>query len=176
MDILIISISIIVAIFLVTVLVGAPYVPTHTKQFNKLLKSLKFDSTKTVLVDLGSGDGKVLRLANKNIKRGIGYEINPILWMISKILSTKYNKLDFRLADFRRIKLPDDTTAVYIFFAGTYEKDIASLLMAHAEKTSCELQFVSYGFEFRVLGEPELIQYGFYCYKIKPSKKTKKSV
>lgn len=169
----------ILAIFLLTVMVGAPYVPTHTKQFIKLLQYLKLNPDKDVLIDLGFGDGKILRLAASRTKRVIGYEINPILWLVAWLPSRKFNNIDLRLADFRLVDLPLDATVIYIFSVGTYESTIVKLLRSQVEKTGKSLKLISYGFEFAELGEPEAVKYGFCVYQIMPSatsQKTKKSV
>lgn len=160
--------GIIGGLFLLTVLVGAPYVPTHGKQFKQLLSYLKLDRQRDVLVDLGAGDGKTLRLAANHVKKAIGYEINPILLVVAKFLSRRLANIDLRLADFRSISLPEEVTIAYIFSAGTFETKIAKILQTHAVATQRPLKLISYGFAFKSLGEPEQIKFGFYIYQIQP--------
>ena len=73
-------------IFSLVVFRGSPYVPSQKKYifeaFTKLYKISKND----LLIDIGSGDGIVLRQAARLGAKAIGFEINPILVLISKIL------------------------------------------------------------------------------------------
>lgn len=68
---------------------GAPYVPTSKKQLAQILDNahLKINSQ---FVELGSGDGRMVRYAVKNYHvEGIGIEINPLLVWWSRYLSTR---------------------------------------------------------------------------------------
>ena len=58
---------------------GAPYVPSKKTYINQAFSDLYPLTDKDVLVDVGSGDGVVLRSATKFGALAIGYEINPIL-------------------------------------------------------------------------------------------------
>lgn len=66
------------------VAVGAPFVPTRQADLKKLFGHLKLRKGSRV-VDLGSGDGRVLVLAQKHGYKAAGYELNPILALISKL-------------------------------------------------------------------------------------------
>ncbi len=50
--------------------------------YSKIVKLKKGET----FIDLGSGDGKMLRQAAKQGAKAIGYEINPVIWLISIIL------------------------------------------------------------------------------------------
>ncbi len=53
---------------------GAPFVPTGKKEREIILRLGKF-TKKDVVVDLGCGDGRVIRdIAEKGVKKAIGYE------------------------------------------------------------------------------------------------------
>ncbi len=160
--------GVIAAMFLLTVLVGAPYVPTHARQFRRLLKDLELSSD-DVLVDLGSGDGKILKLASPKLKRAIGYEINPFLVLLSRWFLRKNDNVTIKLADFRRISLPSDTTVVYIFSAGIFKAEVIQLLEKHVAKTAQTVCLISYGFEFEA---QKMIfkKHGFIIYEIYPKK------
>jgi SAM-dependent methyltransferase len=94
---------------------GAPYVPILTRPSRDLLSlaDLKVGQT---LIDLGSGDGRLLKLAAKQGIRGIGYEINPVMYLISRINCWHYRKLvTIHLADFWHVRLPvADVIAVFL--------------------------------------------------------------
>src|SRR5680860_1758140 len=72
---------------------GAPYVPSQKFYINQALRELYPISNKDLLIDIGSGDGVVLREASKLGARAIGYEINPFLVIISRLLSRKDNRV-----------------------------------------------------------------------------------
>jgi len=73
------------------VFIGAPYVPSKKQDAVKLFSALNLKKG-SVVVDLGSGDGKVLLAASKAGMKTVGYELNPFLFLISKIRLRKYPK------------------------------------------------------------------------------------
>lgn len=75
---------------------GAPYLPTFQREIDQLLAKLKLPKKATV-VDLGSGDGRLLISAAKLGYTAIGYEINPVLWAISSWRLRKYPRATVRL-------------------------------------------------------------------------------
>ncbi len=62
---------------------GAPYLPTFQREIDQLFAKLELPKN-SVVVDLGSGDGRLLRTAAKYGYRAVGYEINPVLWAVSR--------------------------------------------------------------------------------------------
>ena len=68
----------IVALFLLTALRGAPYVPSRRQDIDRAFTELYHISKEDHLVDLGSGDGVVLRQAAKKGASASGFEINPV--------------------------------------------------------------------------------------------------
>lgn len=104
--------SIIVSIFFVwnviAVISGAPYVPSSDVRIQSMIKLAAF-SKHEVLLDVGSGNGKVLRQASKYVKIARGVEINPILvlWTLFRnwlgryknIIITKENFWDTNFGD-----------------------------------------------------------------------------
>ena len=104
-------------------LIGAPYVPTFTPAIRRALKKINLGSN-DLLLDLGSGDGKVLLEAHKHGARAIGYELSPIMWFISWLRLTVpplirggrgVNKQRVYLRNFYRLKLPKETTVIFLF-------------------------------------------------------------
>jgi SAM-dependent methyltransferase len=95
-------------------LIGAPYVPVLRKDSRRLLEQTGLKPGQT-LVDLGSGDGRLLRAAAAQGIRCIGYEINPYLVLISRIVCFRYRKLvTIHTADIWHTKLPE-ADVIYIF-------------------------------------------------------------
>ncbi len=74
---------VVVSGFLYAVFFGAPYVPAFQQDIDELLEMARVGKG-AYFVDLGSGDGKVLLAAAKRGAQVEGYEINPVLWLVSK--------------------------------------------------------------------------------------------
>jgi SAM-dependent methyltransferase len=100
-------------------LFGAPYVPTMKEQQVQALKLLDLKPGQTVL-ELGSGDGRFLLAAAKQGIKGIGYELNPIMYLISLVVTFKYRRLiKVYLTSFWLAKLPI-TDGIYIFLLAKF--------------------------------------------------------
>jgi len=91
MDAALIIIGTIIIVFGAVVIVGPPYVPTLTKQMETALKLLDLKPGQTLL-ELGSGDGRVMKAAAKQGLNVVGIELNPFLVIISRIRCWKYRK------------------------------------------------------------------------------------
>lgn len=70
---------------------GAPYLPTMKPQVDAALKLANLKPGDTIL-ELGSGDGKVLIAAAKKGINSVGYELNPLLVVLSWLRTRKYRK------------------------------------------------------------------------------------
>lgn len=125
---------------------GAPYVPTLGSQIQDIgaIYSLKKSD---VFVDIGSGDGIVLRAVAESGARVVGFELGPWLWLISKLLSRNYQNITIYFGNFWRKDLPAETTVVYTFLASKYMSKIEQKLQAHVNKGGGEVYFISHGFK-----------------------------
>lgn len=136
----------VVLLFGFVVFRGAPYVPSHRRFAKNALTDLYPLSNKDVLVDLGSGDGIILRLAaTLGAKKAIGYELNPVLVGISKLLARKYSVVDTKLADFWLIDLPADTTIVYAFAVSRDMAKLGRKMQQTANTVKRPVNLVTYG-------------------------------
>lgn len=104
-------------------MIGAPYAPTFARAYRKAFDYIKLGSDDLV-VDIGSGDGKVLLEANRRGAKAVGYELSPIFWGISTIRSLGKPRIKNKLTNFYKTPLPQDTTVVFAF-----------LMPDHMEKT-----------------------------------------
>lgn len=126
---------------------GAPYVPTLKRDRNDVLKIYKF-TKKDVFIDIGSGDGALLRMAaQQNVKAAIGYELSPWMYGISRFLSRNDSRVTIHLTNFWRAELPGDTTVVYTFLNGRFMPRLKKKLEAHVKRTGQPLYFITYGFK-----------------------------
>ena len=66
---------------------GSPYVPTKMKEVRTILEHAKL-KPKSLFYELGSGDGRVSRLAAKEYRvRAVGVDVNPLLNGYAKLLA-----------------------------------------------------------------------------------------
>lgn len=132
------------ASFLLIVFRGAPYVPTHARDLEKLFSLYRFRQN-DVLVDLGSGDGRVLAAAAQHGVKAVGYELNPFLYWYSKIKLRSARNVEVRLEDFWASKLPEGTAVVFVFLAGPFMLKLDRKLIKEAERLGRDILLVSYG-------------------------------
>lgn len=130
-----------VIVWLGIVLVGPPYVPTHKKQLDTLFDELQLGADDHV-VDLGSGDGRVLLAATQRGAAASGVELNPFLVWIARFRLRRQPRATVRLGDIWRYHLPEDTTHVFVFFAHTFMPRLALFLKTEDRR----ITLVSYGF------------------------------
>lgn len=77
--------------FAFVLLVGAPYVPTLPEQSQIAMDMVDLKPGETLL-ELGSGDGKVLLAAAERGWNAVGIELNPILVVVSWLRTWRYRK------------------------------------------------------------------------------------
>ena len=94
---------------------GAPYLPIMRRSAGELLDLAELQPGDT-LIDLGSGDGRILKMAAQRGARAIGYEINPWLYVISLINCYSHrDRIEIHLADYWRVELPQaDIICVFL--------------------------------------------------------------
>jgi hypothetical protein len=157
----------IILLFGFVVFRGAPYVPSKKRELIQAFDELYPLNEDDVLVDIGSGDGIVLRAAAAQGARAIGYELNPLLVGISRLISRKDRLITVYLADFWQVKLPKSTTIVYVFGDSRDIAKMAKKVAQEADRLKKPLYFMSYG--FNVPGQSPLRTLGaYYLYKYAP--------
>lgn len=161
MMITIIWIAIILTIltFGFVILFGAPFLPTLSAQTNEALDLLDLKPGQT-LVELGSGDGRVLRAAADRGIYATGYELNPILVIWSKLACFKKRKyITVHWKNYWRHKLPP-TDGVYVFLLQKYMKKLDKKI---TQESTNDVKLVSYA--FTIPGKkPNRISNGLYLY------------
>lgn len=93
--------TIVIALLLFVILAGVffildlffelPYISTKQEKLEIIEKLAQIKKGETV-IDLGSGDGKLLFLAAKHGAKAVGYEVNPVLIAVT-LLRTKLKGL-----------------------------------------------------------------------------------
>lgn len=90
-DIVLVTCAVSFVAFTFVVAYGAPFLPTLKPKVSIALDLLGLKKGQ-VLLELGSGDGRVLKAAAQQGLNAVGYELNPLLVVYSKILNWKYRK------------------------------------------------------------------------------------
>ena len=130
--------------FGVAALTGAPWLPTLKRETDSALAIADLKPGQTI-IDLGSGDGRLLLAAARRGLRGIGYEINPFMYLISLIVTFRYRRrITIHPADFWRARLPP-TDAVYVFLLPRLMPDLERKLTSELVKPT---PVISLAFEF----------------------------
>lgn len=144
MDILLI-VALIVVLFGSIVIIGAPYVPTHQKELSTAFDTLYSVGKNDLVVDIGSGDGRVLRAASARGAHAVGYELNPLLWLMSRWLSVHDARVRVELRDAWTARFPDETTVVYAFAVQRDGKKLVRTVQREATRLGRPLVLMCYG-------------------------------
>lgn len=126
---------------------GAPYVPSRRKDLEKAFIELYPLSSHDFLVDIGSGDGIVLRAASRCGARALGLEIHPLLVLVALYLSRADKKVEVRMANFWRAELPKETTVVYTFGDSRDIGKMYTKVQHEATRLGKKIAFISYAFQ-----------------------------
>ncbi len=144
MSYLLLVLFLVILCFSFVIFFGAPYLPVMSNSANQALDLLNLTEGQTIL-DLGSGGGKVLRVAGRKKIRAIGYELNPILCLISYLTTIRYkSNVKVICGNFWSKELPD-ADAVFVFLLPKYMKKLDGKLKRM--KLSHDLKLVSFAFE-----------------------------
>ncbi|MFA6105244.1 MAG: 50S ribosomal protein L11 methyltransferase [Patescibacteria group bacterium] len=81
---IIVVVGFLFVVFLISSLIGVPCMPTHLKQAKKMIALANLKPGMRV-IDLGSGNGRLLFLAAKTGANAVGYELNPFLVYYTKL-------------------------------------------------------------------------------------------
>lgn len=148
--------------FTFVVFFGAPFLPTLTPQVKNALDLIDLKKGQALL-ELGSGDGKILIAAAERGIRVIGYELNPLLVIYSWLRTRRYGKLvTVKWANFWYVKLPK-TDGIFVFLLQPYMKKLDNKIVQEARKP---VKLVSFAF-YIPDKEPTAENNGMYLYTYK---------
>lgn len=143
MTVLIAILAGLILLFGLVVLRGAPYVPTLKNQTEAALSLLDLKPGQTLL-ELGSGDGRVVRAAAQKGLKVVGYELNPILVLISLLVTWRYRK-NVRIiwGDYWQSNWPK-ANGIYTFLLEKYMKELDKKIVQEYGKN---VKLVSFAFK-----------------------------
>lgn len=94
--------------------IGAPYAPTRLAAVRKAFNLIGL-SAEDFVVDLGAGDGSILKEAARRGAGASGYELSPLMWAVARWRNRRNKPVHIHLANFYKKKLPAETTVVFVF-------------------------------------------------------------
>lgn len=139
---------------------GAPYLPTLSKRVEDALDLLDLKDGQTML-ELGSGDGRLLKASAKRGIFAVGYELNPLLVLYTKISCWRYREyVTVHWGNYWAKKWPK-TDGVYVFLLQPYMSKLHKRLIQESRKNKINL--VSFAFKIEEK-KPAKEQKGMFLY------------
>lgn len=146
--------------FTFVVAYGAPYLPTLRTKVPLALKMLNLKKGQTLL-ELGSGDGRLLRAAADQGLNVVGYELNPLLVIYSKLITFKYRKqVRIIWGNYWKAEWPK-TDGIFVFLLQPYMEKLDKKITQSKLKN---ISLVSFAFTINSK-KPVEQKEGLYLYK-----------
>lgn len=157
-----------VLLFGFVVFFGAPYLPTLGRQRRTALELLDLKPGQTLL-ELGSGDGTMLRAAAERGLKVVGYELNPLLVIVSYLRTWKYRKnVTIHWANYWWHTWPR-TDGIYVFLLDKYMEKLDKKIIQNYPQQRVKLV----SFAFRIPNKNiSAEKHGVYLYNYLPSRKS----
>ncbi len=138
-----IVVSVILAFFAFAGLSVAPYVPIRSRDVAGALDLFESKAGQ-VLVDLGSGDGRILKEAARRGLMAVGYEINPVMCLVAWLSCWSYRS---RVHIKCRSLWAADLSEADLVYAFLIPKRMAKLDEVLNSQNGRALKLVSYAFQ-----------------------------
>lgn len=124
---------------------GAPYVPTRRTDLRRMFDEFVPIGEGDLVLDIGSGDGLVLREASRRGARAVGYEVNPLFVAISQLLALHDSRQRVVLVNAWHSTFPLEVTLVYAFAVSRDGKRLEALMQREANRLQRPLRLVCFG-------------------------------
>ena len=146
--------------FMFVIAFGAPFLPTLKPQVKRAIDLVDLMPGQTLL-ELGSGDGRIL---NEAAARGIyciGYELNPLLVIYSLWVTRKNRKyIKIKMKNYWKIELPK-CDGVFVFLLDPYMQKLDKKIQ---KEKKGRVRLVSFAFKIPNK-KPSKISDGLYLYE-----------
>lgn len=128
--------------FTFVIIFGAPFLPTLKKRVPDIVKLINLKKGQTLL-ELGSGDGRVLKAAAVDGLNAVGYELNPLLVIYSKIITFRYRKnIKIIWGNYWHQDWPD-TDGIFVFLLQPYMQKLDEEIQ---KRYNHKIKLVSFAF------------------------------
>jgi len=159
-DIALVSCAVLFVAFTFVVAFGAPFLPTLKPKVVIALDLINLKKGQTLL-ELGSGDGRVLKAAASRGLNAVGYELNPLLVLYSKILTFRYRKqVRVVWGNFWKKQWPP-ADGIFVFLLQPYMEKLDQKIVADCGKRT---KLVSFAFKIESR-KSSADKEGLYLYK-----------
>lgn len=143
LTVVLLIVGLVILLFGFVLFFGAPYLPTLHRQQQAALDMLELKPGQTLL-ELGSGDGRMLAAAAQRGIKSIGYELNPLLVAYSWLITRRYRRLvTVKWANFWRTTIPE-ADGMYVFLLDRY---MSKLYKKITQEIGKPIKLVSFAFE-----------------------------
>jgi SAM-dependent methyltransferase len=133
-----------ILLFAGVVAFGAPFLPTLKNRIDDALELLDLKPGQTML-ELGSGDGRLLLAAAKKGVKSVGCELNPVLVLYSRLITFRYRRLvKIKWGNYWTMSWPE-SDAMYVFLLQPYMSKLHKKVVQYSKNKPYKL--VSFGFE-----------------------------
>lgn len=151
-----------ILLFSFVIFFGAPFLPTLSNRSADALELAGLKAGQTLL-ELGCGDGRILKKAAQKGIKGIGYELNPLLVVWAKLRTWPERRLvTIKLANFWTVKWPP-SDAIYVFLLNPYMIKLDKKIIQYKHKP---VKLVSFAFQIPAK-KPAKEKSGMYLYLYK---------
>ncbi len=152
-------ITAVVGCFGLGAVMGAPYLPIRNPDVQAALDLAKLKSGQTI-IDLGSGDGRILLAAARRGAHAIGYEINPLLFLVSLIRTWPYrHNVTIHLRDYWQTLLPP-ADVIYTFLLDRYTARLDTKLTSELTRPTKVVSYI-----FKMPRKPVAKTYNTWLYR-----------
>jgi len=152
--------AIVFVLFTFVIIFGAPFLPTLKKQVDPAIRLIDLKPGQTLL-ELGSGDGRILVAAARAGLNVIGYELNPLLVAYSWLITRKYKRqIKVVWGNYWRRTWPD-ADGIFVFLLDPYMNKLNKKIIQNYKKP---IKLVSFAFKLPNRSE-DAEKNGLYLYK-----------
>lgn len=148
---------------------GAPWAPTPAGVITAALAAAGVGPG-DVLVDVGAGDGRVLRAAAARGAQAIGYELAPLVWWVGWLRTFRAPGVRYRFAD----GFAADLSGATVIFAFLVPRTMPRLAAAlNRRPRTVGLRVISYAFALPDRPADEVVRIAgrapIYLYRLPPT-------
>ena len=146
-------------LFTFVIAFGAPFLPTLKPKLSIALELAQLKKGQTLL-ELGSGDGRVLKAAARAGYNVVGYELNPLLVVYSRFSTIRYRKqVQIVWGNYWKKTWPD-ADAIFVFLLQPYMEKLDARITKDCKKGT---RLVSFAFTIQSK-KPNKEKDGLYLY------------
>jgi hypothetical protein len=147
-------------LFSFVIIFGAPFLPTLKKQVKPAIKLINLKPGQTIL-ELGSGDGRVLIAAAEAGLNAVGYELNPLLVLYSLVKTHKYrSQIKIIWGNYWKKTWPE-ADGIFVFLLDPYMNKLNTRIIQTYQNP---IKLVSFAFKLPNRVEDKE-KHGLYLYK-----------